>query len=1180
MRLHSLNKYHSDIFGNVTMLGEGKASRFSKYCSDMLKKRKMSEVNSNEYRDDIFTKFIFKKTTAAVLILFGFFASNLSAACTLSSDTIYCDDTVDSSVYGTYPQNSNYVVNTTTINAYGVHADNGDNFGFNDLNINTVNTNSYAIYAQNGNISAGNNINLSTGGGNSAAVYVLQGSKITLGNDANIYTNASNSQGINARGANAANKAAVIIGNNLNILTEGSQAHSTGKSSSEGLVAHFADVDIGDNLSITTTGIGSFGMRADNNSNVRIGNGATISTTGDTGCGSCGTPGGGWFSYGVEVRRGSNVTIGNDLTVDVTGVGRNGTMAIQVLSGDSLPNGYTYLTIGDNLKAITSGPEISVGLSVNGASIVDIGDNAFIATTGGLGKGPTSAVQADSRASLGGVYYYPKITFGNNATILTTGGYSHAIYALQGYITLGDNAKIITTGDSSIGVYSWGSSSTLANSVGGAAVIIGDNAIISTSGNANLVSPAYGGSSAANAIYARQGGNITLGNNANLSVSGDKASVVYVGNYSPTALTVFPTSVVFEGTSTLNANGNNTKIFEITYANSSIDFNGETTLNSLGDNTSVFAINNLAGNFGTSNNTFNENVHFNDALNINTYGSDSKAVYLDDGYTYDFNALTINVYGPNSYALHVAGGSNLILDDETSLNAFDDSSYAIYANGAQVSSNGNILHVFGNLLSDNGGAISLAFDSQSSFVGSASLANGGVMDLSFDNSKWIVSKDSIVSNLELSNGAIVDLSYNNSPLSSPTSLIADNILGNGVFNVRVDANNDMQDKIFISNSSSGSHTVNFYDKTTGGYNPNGNLSLIVVQHLNPAGDYQANFGGHADIGAYTYNLNFDNATKSYYIGDVTPSGSIVPGSGAVLNNAAVSSIGFLTVNYLSNYINTQNILQRMGELRSNDKDNGDVWARTYFGKLGSFDDNTRIDSVGYYGIQIGADKLSYVKNGKLYAGVTFGYLKSDTDYSIGDSESVMYDFGAYALYKSDNNFYIDTLVKYVQNDNDFNTRTSNNLTVEGSGDSKGFSLSVEAGKRYDMENIYIEPQAELTYAKQGSFSVSSSNNLKTNIDGFDSYLARIGVVFGYKLKDNANLYFKTGYAKELGGKTTYSFNDAQNTQKEYKMNQNIFDNALGVTISGDNHNLYLEGGLQKGSEFDSMKANIGYRYKF
>ncbi|MDR1007369.1 MAG: autotransporter outer membrane beta-barrel domain-containing protein [Campylobacteraceae bacterium] len=1121
-----------------------------------------------------------KKSFAISLFFASFLTSNLSAACTLSGSIIYCDDTVDSSTYGAYPQNSNYDINTTVNGAYGVYNNVTEDWVFNSLNIVTMGGDSSAIYALNSSITTGDNININTVGDRSKGILSGENSYINVGSNINIYTDGQDSIGINAAGtgddnAHQASRATVNVGDNVLIRTQGSDTYPT-QSRSDGIAAKYGDITIGNNVDILTTGIGSWGIRSDYLSTITIGDNLSIVTTGQHGQPS--TTYDGWWSYGISSKRGSDITIGDNLYVNIKG---NNTYAVQAQTYWATRGfGVSTITIGDNAYIKTEGNDMSRGLYADAGGQINIGDNAYIITIGGTNKGVTSPVAADGRytSQVNGEWLIPIINMGDNATIISTGGYSHGVYSYYGNITIGDNANIITTGDQSVGVYSWGSGSTntLESATGGSNVIIGDNLTISTSGGADIVSASYGGPTASHGIIARQNGNVTVGDNADISVSGDKAVAVYVTNYDANAnvRNRLPAHVVFNGKSTLNANGNNTKVIELTFANASIHFNGETTFNTLGDGINAFAINNV------SNNQFNQNVYFNDTLNINTYGSNSKAVYLDNGYTYDFNALDINVYGPNSYALHVAGGSNLALDNKTSLKAFDDSSYAIYANNGIVSSIGNTLDIFGNLLSDNGGTISLEFDSASSFIGSASLSSGGIMDLSFDNSKWIVSANSTVSDLRLSNGAIVDLSYNNSPLSNPVSLVADNIFGNGIFNVRFDVNNEISDKIFISNSSSGAHTINFYDKTTGGYNPSGNLSLIVVQHLNPAGDYQANFGGHADIGAYTYNLNFDNTTQSYYFGDVTPSGSIVPGGGAVLSNAAVSSIGFLTVNYLSNYINTQNILQRMGELRSSDKDNGDVWARTYFGKLGSFDGNTRIDSVGYYGIQIGADKLSYVKEGKLYTGLTFGYLKSDTDYSIGDSESVMYDFGAYALYKSDNNFYIDTLIKYVQNDNDFNTRTSNNLSVDGSGDSKGFSLSVEVGKRYDRESIYIEPQAELTYAKQGSFSVSSSNNLKTNIDGFDSYLARVGVVLGYKLKDNANLYFKTGYARELGGKTTYSFNDAQNTQKEYKLNQNIFDNALGITISGSNHNLYLEGGLQKGSEFDSLKANVGYRYSF
>jgi outer membrane autotransporter protein len=473
----------------------------------------------------------------------------------------------------------------------------------------------------------------------------------------------------------------------------------------------------------------------------------------------------------------------------------------------------------------------------------------------------------------------------------------------------------------------------------------------------------------------------------------------------------------------------------------------------------------------------------------------------------------------------------------------------------------------------------------SSFTGSTSLSDGGSLDLSFDNSKWTVTRNSILNDLKLSNNAFVD--FNSS--SSFITLRTDNILGDiGTFGIKVDAKNTLNDKIIISNSSTGDYIVKFDDRTSGGYVSNGSLSLSIIENSNSFGNYQANFSGQVELGASIYTLTWDNQSNIYFIGDITPNGD--NNSGGVnpslpplpQTNAANSSVGFTMINYAINYINTQNILQRMGELRSEDKSSSDVWVRTYIGKLGSFDDNTKIDSVGYYGIQIGADKLSYLNNGKLYTGLTLGYLKADADYDKGESESKLYDAGIYALYKDDNDFYADTVIKYIQDKNSFNTVTVNDLPVSGKGDSKGFSLSVEIGKRYGLtDNFYIEPQAELTYTKQGSLNIKSSNNLKTEIDGFNSYLARGSIVAGYKLKDTINLYIKTGYIRELDGKTSYMFNGDQNTKKEsYTPNRNSFDNALGVTLSSNNHNLYLEGNFQKGNEFNNIKANAGYRYGF
>jgi outer membrane autotransporter protein len=1053
------------------------------------------------------------------------------------------------------------------------------------LNIITAGTDSHAISALNSNITVGNNININTTNDRSKGILSEENSVINVGSNINIYTDGQDSIGINTLGTGSdyaiqTSRATVNAGDNIIIRTTGSDTYPT-QSRSDGIAAKYGDIVVGNNIDILTTGIGSYGVRADYESTINIGDNLSVVTTGQHGQSS--TTGSGWWSYGIVSTKGSDIVIGDNLFVNIKG---NNTLGVEAQTYWATRGfGVSTITIGNNAYIKTEGNDISVALWASDGGIINIGHNATVITTGGTNKGPTNAVAANGRygtAPVNGEWLIPVINMGDNATILTTGGYSHGVYSYYGNVTIGDNAKIITTGNRSNGVYSWGSGSTgsAESSYGGSNVIIGDNAFISTSGSADLGggSGAAYGSNAANALYARQNGNITLGNNATLSVSGDQASVIYMYDYgSASAQLHLLTGIIFEGTSTLNANGNNTKIFNIAFSNGTVDFNGETTLNTLGDNINVFAVS------GNGNDKYNANVSFNDSLNINAYGSNSKAIYLDNGYAYDFNALNVSVYGSNSHALYIAGGSNLTLDDKTSLNAFNNSSYALYSNGGIVV-NTDTLNIFGNILSDNGGDISLDFNSASSFTGSASLANNGVVNLSFDNSKWNILQNSTLSSLQLSNGAAVDFNS-----SSFLTLRTDNLIGStGIFGIKIDAENILSDKVIISNSSSGSYNVKFDDRTTGGYTAN-NFSVPIIENINPSGDYHANFSGQVELGSYIYSLTWDNNTNIYYIGDITPSGG--NNSGGVTppsiptpqTSSANTSAGFAMINYAINRINTQNILKRMGELRDGGKDgNGDMWARTYIGKLSSFDDKMQIDGTGYYGLQIGLDKAALINNARLYTGLSAGYLKADTDYKKGESESKLYNLGIYALYKNDSGFYMDAVIKYIQNKNNFNTVTINNMSVNGNGDSQGFSLSAEIGKRYGLaNNFYIEPQAEFTYTKHGELSVKSSNGLKTEIDGFNSYLARGSVIAGYKLKDTISVYAKTGYTRELDGKMSYMFNGDQSTKKEsYTPNKNRFDNAVGVTVNNINHNLYIEGIYEKGSEFDNIAVDIGYRYSF
>jgi outer membrane autotransporter protein len=476
----------------------------------------------------------------------------------------------------------------------------------------------------------------------------------------------------------------------------------------------------------------------------------------------------------------------------------------------------------------------------------------------------------------------------------------------------------------------------------------------------------------------------------------------------------------------------------------------------------------------------------------------------------------------------------------------------------------------------------------SSLLGSTFLDSDGIINLSINGngSYWQLTGNSSVTNLNLLNNSFVDLTNGNAHFVSPTTLNIERLSGNGTFFQRLDiSGNDSLalnngDLIVVNNASLGSYVLTFDDSSTGNYTLDENSKLLVVQQNASGGTYNASYRGQADIGAYVYHVVVaeDNVSDNQYL--MLP--PLYRNTTVPCTNAACASIGFLHINYLSNFINTETLLQRLGELGQNRTTKDDVWVKAYGGRLNSFRDDTKIEDVNYYGIQLGADRLYENDYTRSYLGFTFGYSNADINYLVGDGRSRSLHGGLYAAVLFPVGSYIDFVAKYVHNQNRFNTLSSNNYTVSGKGDTQGVSLSIEAGHRINVQEtrFYLEPQVQFTYNFQDGTTIRSSNGLRTRLDAYDSYLGRVGIILGYKVKNSTNIYYKTGYIKEFDGKAEYYFNGDSEHKKESRLNSNIFDNALGLTYSSGLHNFYVEGTYQLGDEFDNIKGNLGYRLEF
>ncbi|MBI0098575.1 MULTISPECIES: autotransporter outer membrane beta-barrel domain-containing protein [unclassified Snodgrassella] len=515
------------------------------------------------------------------------------------------------------------------------------------------------------------------------------------------------------------------------------------------------------------------------------------------------------------------------------------------------------------------------------------------------------------------------------------------------------------------------------------------------------------------------------------------------------------------------------------------------------------------------------------------------------------------------------------------------------------------------------------------------------LGLSGSHSQWKMTSSSNINSLKLSDDAKVSFGYDYNNTSNTVqkldgtnamTLTTGSLAGNGVFEMRTaigtKLNSDML-KITGAKQATGNHRIIINDQGTGAAAVTGNEKIKLVE--TNGGDAKFSLSSSAiDIGGYEFNTldEFGNSNPdgSDWIlsasgpvggsndigqggagsgsndnggsgsgntgnGDGTSGGSDTkPGSKPNLTNTAKNSANILNSNYLMSYVETQTLLQRMGQIRTDDTASGKVWGRIYTGKLNSFNDN-RLSGfdMDYYGLQMGLDrKLNYDKV-NLYYGLMGGLSRGEVDHNVGDGSTKSYSLGLYGTLQSQNGFYLDGLVKYMHMTNKFNSMTAGGYHVKGDGNTNGFSIGAEVGKRIHLsgagnadEGWYLEPQAQLTYSHQDGATINATNGLSTRLASYNSLIGRASLILGYTIQSGKNpvdVYFKTGYLREFDGKTSYTFNRV--AKEKYDFGGNWWDNGIGINVRlNGKHHIYGDMVYSAGNKFNQKQINAGYRYNF
>ena len=554
--------------------------------------------------------------------------------------------------------------------------------------------------------------------------------------------------------------------------------------------------------------------------------------------------------------------------------------------------------------------------------------------------------------------------------------------------------------------------------------------------------------------------------------------------------------------------------------------------------------------------------------------------------------------GVNSSGASVHDSSQILFSGNTRITLADPSlGHALYVNGSGNITGTGIFDITGKLMAHDSGKIDLTMDRGSTLQGWTEMAEtgGAVINFIMTDSQWDMTRNSNLTQLAVDNTNVnfaTDLSDGGFGI-----LTVQDLSGNGIFGMRTDLAGHAGDLIDVTGTSAGSHILKIENQGAAINSPSQDLTVVKTA------DGVASFAlqNSVELGGFEYQLkqvdtNWDLYSKGLIsIDPADPDAPLKPidldsPDAPRLTTTAAAAINSVRAAYLMNYAENQTLIQRMGDLRQDDSNNG-AWAKVSGGTFSQSDTGSLYGyDMDYTFFQVGLDKKIHINpdKGNLYVGGMFGYAQGNMDYYKGSGSTDSKSVGAYATYIAPNGVYADLVLKYGRLSGDFSVLDTEGNQIHGKGDnSNGFSGSLEAGKRihFDKKNkegFYLEPQMQITAGHQGSGSYHASNGLQVDIDSYNSTLGRIGILAGYEVKHGnnpINMYAKASYVHEFSGNMGATLNGVA-VEDGFKDSWLVY--GLGVTAKvNQKHNLYLDVERASGGQFkQSWAINGGYRFNW
>lgn len=691
-------------------------------------------------------------------------------------------------------------------------------------------------------------------------------------------------------------------------------------------------------------------------------------------------------------------------------------------------------------------------------------------------------------------------------------------------------------------------------------ITIGDDSTIYAKGKgygANAVQAGYLSYTGFNGVGTKQGssGQISVGDKATIWTEGDESFAVYGIHADSTLYVGKDAEISTQGDKASAVRGGNiTKVYDFTAAGGKITIDEGAEIKTLGDQ---------------------------------SHGVDARY----DGTLIELKKdAVITTVGSESHGVTALAGGTVILQDAAVTVDSTKDAYAFSAEGkdsdtAAVSTitGSGVYNIVGDIRAADGGILTLDLAEGSRFEGKAVLDSGNDSQSTLTmakNSLWTLTGNSQLNSLQ-NEQSVIDMTGDNKAFST---LSVETLTGNGgTIIMDIDGSQvDASDKIYVTGDFSGSHTLSL--KEINGLDSDPGIGQAaentVLASVNGSGTFTAD-DQEGTLYWQRYELGQKDSAASGYTTDWYLKG-ITNLNLPTTSVEAIAASGALA--YHHTWRDHDQLLQRLGDLRQHGREEEGVWVRVKGGKLSRSDQFEFENKYTQY--ELGYDqKLKSTPAYTRYAGISFSYFDGDSSYSSGSGENKVKALNIYGTQIGAKGHYLDLVLKYSQLDNDFKVFDTSGNKITGDYDQNGLSISAEYGRKNNLKNNwYIEPQAQLTFGRLRGTDYTTSNGIRVDQDGIDSFVGRIGFNICKDINEKTNIYLKANLMHEFGGGYNASMVDAGGTKArlDRDFDDTWFEYGLGAAVqTGKNNYFYVDVERSAGSDYKKdWQWNVGARWSF